>query len=204
MTRVRAGWIPRTREVCEAKLYSDEQNVSKEEINTHATRPTTLIIGTGAIGFVLAIMASAALAHNSLPTGEQCVVNVPADDKLNVRTLPNADASIIARVAPNECGLTITALCQRYWCPVQKNEATGWVNRRFIANVSQPRYCVSGVAPYDKLPMRASPSLQASVLIELPSYQCNIALLPFSTIGWQKVRLEEWEGWVRPNNLSSR
>jgi SH3-like domain-containing protein len=185
-------------------LYGDEQKLRKEEIARHAARPTTLIGRTGAIGFALAIMASAASAENVLPTGEQCVVNVPADDELNVRTLPNADSSIIARVAPNECGLIITGPCQRYWCPIEKKEATGWVNRRFIANVSQARYCVTGVAPYDKLRMRASPSLQASVLIELPSFQCNIALLPFSTNGWQKVRLEEWEGWVRPNYLNSR
>jgi SH3-like domain-containing protein len=175
-----------------------------EAVRRHAVRSAGRVVRAGAFGCALAVVGTVALAEDVVPDGELCVINVRADDKLNVRIEPNPDSSVVTRVAPNECGLIVAGACQRYWCPVEKNGATGWVNRRFISTVSPARYCVSGVGSYDKLVMRASPSLQASVLVELPSYQCNISLLPFSTNGWQKVRLEEWEGWVTRKYLSSR
>jgi SH3-like domain-containing protein len=169
-----------------------------------AIRHAARVVWTTAFSCALTLTGSAALAGNVIPGGEMCVVNVRADDELNVRLQPDADAPVVTRVAPDACGLIVTGACQRYWCPVERTGAAGWVNRRFISSVSPARYCVSGVAAYDKLVMRVTPSPQASVVIELPSYQCNVSLLPFANNGWQKVRVEEWEGWVTRKYLNSR
>lgn len=169
-----------------------------------AVRLVAKNIAVRALCCALSLGSFSASAKNVVPTGEVCVINVRADDKLNVRTHPDANSAVVTSISPAECGVIITGQCQPYWCPVEINSASGWANRRFISTVSPARYCVSGVASYDKLAMRAAPSVHALLLVELPSYQCNISLLPFSISGWQKIRLDDWEGWVTRRHLSLR
>ena len=142
----------------------------------------------------LASMISVASAQQVVTAEEHCVVNVRADDALNLRVEPDADSPVVIRVGPNECGVIVTGVCGRYWCPVETKHNKGWVNRRYISIVSPSRYCVSGLRAYEKLELRTWPSPESKVLLELPSYQCNIALLPFAKNIWQKIRVAEWEG----------
>jgi len=70
--------------------------------------------------------------------------------------------------------------------------------------VSPSLYCVTGVAPDDRLNLRAWPSPQSKVLARLPRNQCDIAFLPYARNGWQKIRVAGWEGWVNRRYLSGQ
>jgi SH3-like domain-containing protein len=148
--------------------------------------------------------ANIATAQSVVPGEEHCVVNVRADDRLNMRSGPSARAQVTATKRYGDCGITVTDQCRGNWCPVEDGHFRGWVHRRFLAMVSPSMYCVTGVAPGDHLKLRAWPSARSRVLIELPPRQCDIAFLPYSKGAWQKVRVEGWQGWVNRRYLSGQ
>ncbi len=151
-----------------------------------------------------ALISGPALAQSVVPGEEHCVVNVRADDRLNMRARPSARAAVVARKRYGDCGILVTASCRGDWCRVEDGHSLGWVNKRFIAMVSPARYCVTGVAPGDVLNVRVWPSSQSRVLTRLPRHQCEISFLPYSTDGWQKIRVEGWQGWVNRHYLSGQ
>ena len=70
--------------------------------------------------------------------------------------------------------------------------------------MSPSLYCVTGVAPGDRLNLRAWPSPQSKVLVRLSPNQCDIAFLPYARNGWQKIRVAGWEGWGTRRYLSGQ
>ena len=162
----------------------------------------------------LAMLMLSALAPLALPSGaqadpvvqneEHCVVNVRADDALNLRERPSANAPIAARKRHDECGILVTDACQGSWCPVEDGHSLGWVHRRYIAMVSPAMYCVAGVAPGDRLNLRAYPSPRSRLLTRLARHQCNIAFLPYAVGNWQKIRVNGWQGWVNRRYVSGQ
>jgi SH3-like domain-containing protein len=150
----------------------------------------------------LIVIAGMARADPVVAGEEHCVVNVRTDDTLNMRTRPNARAEIVARKRHDECGILVHEPCRGNWCSVEDGHSLGWVHRRYIAMVSPAMYCVSGVAPGDVLNLRAYPSPRSRVLTRLPRHGCGIAFLPYAVGGWQKVRVEGWQGWVSRRHLS--
>ncbi len=152
----------------------------------------------------LAGLADGARADPVVRGEEHCVVNVRADDALNMRTRPSARAPITARKRYAECGILVTGACQGNWCPVEDGHALGWVHRHYIAMVSPAMYCVSGVAPGDVLNVRAYPSPQSRVITRLDRRQCNIGFLPYAVGNWQKIRVDGWQGWVNRRYLSGQ
>jgi SH3-like domain-containing protein len=160
------------------------------------------------------IILLSALAPLALPSGaqadpvvqneEHCVVNVRANDALNMRERPRASAPIVARKHHDECGILVTDACQGSWCPVEDGHSLGWVHRHYIAMVSPARYCVAGVAPGDRLNLRAYPSPQSRLLTRLARHQCNIAFLPYAVGNWQKIRVNGWQGWVNRRYVSGQ
>lgn len=160
---------------------------------------------------ILAISALASLAFSSgaqadpvVQNEEHCVVNVRADDVLNIRERPSANAPIAARKRYDECGILVTDACQGSWCPVEDGHSLGWVHRRYIAMVSPAMYCVAGVAPGDRLNLRAYPSVRSRLLTRLARHQCNIAFLPYAVGNWQKIRVDGWQGWVNRRYVSGQ
>jgi SH3-like domain-containing protein len=151
-----------------------------------------------------ALISGPALAQSVVPGEEHCVVNVRADDRLNMRARPSASAPVVARKRYGDCGILVTESCRGDWCRVEDGHSLGWVHKRFIAMVSPARYCVTGVAPGDVLNVRAWPSSQSRVLTRLPRHQCEIAFLPYSTDGWQKIRVDGWQGWVNRRYVSGQ
>jgi SH3-like domain-containing protein len=146
--------------------------------------------------------ATAAHADPVVAGEEHCVVNVRSDDVLNMREEPTASAPVVAQKRYGECGIRVNDECEANWCPVEDGHALGFVHRRYIAMVSPSLYCVSGVAAGDVLNLRAFPSAQSRILAELPPDQCDIAFLPYAVDGWQKIRVEGWEGWVSRRYVS--
>ncbi len=137
-----------------------------------------------------------------VPGEEHCVVNVRSDDRLNMRERPKANAPIAARKRYGECGLLVTGPCRGSWCPVEDGHSLGWAQKRYISMVSPAMYCVTGVARGDTLNVRAWPSPQSRVLTQLSRRTCGIALLPYATGSWQKVRIDGRQGWVNRRYLS--
>jgi len=63
------------------------------------------------------------------------VVNVRADDVLNIRSGPSADHDIVGAAAPGSRDLAVTGPCEAAWCPVEHKATRGWVNRAFITGI---------------------------------------------------------------------
>lgn len=163
------------------------------------------------VGLVQTVMVCVATLWLAGPTSaqvvtgeEHCVVNVAPTDSLNVRRLPNSSSRVVNRLRHNACGVIVTGACQGNWCPVEANHDTGWINRRFISMVSPSLYCVAGVATADMLNVRAYPSPQSRVVTRLAHNSCGIAFLPYATQGWQKIRVDGWEGWVNRRFVSGQ
>jgi SH3-like domain-containing protein len=75
------------------------------------------------------------------------------------------------------------------------------VHRRYIAEVSRPTNCLSPLTRPRAVALRAWPSDRSRVLDSLAPESCGIALLPYQVEGWQKIRQDGWEGWVRLSDL---
>lgn len=157
------------------------------------------------------IFAAFALAVPSIASAdpiavgvEHCVVNVRSDDRLNMRSQPDARAPIVARKAYGGCGITVAGACLGSWCPVEDGHNRGWVHRHYIAMVSPARYCVTGVGSGDRLNLRAFPSPQSRILTTLARDQCSIAFLPYAVGNWQKIRVVGWEGWANRRYLTGQ
>ena len=155
----------------------------------------------GLAALALIALGGGANSDPAVPGEEHCVVNVRSDDWLNMRTQPNSRAGIVARKRHNECGILVHN-CRLNWCRVEDGHSLGWVNRHFIAMVSPAIYCVVGVARGDTLNLRAFPSAQSRVVTRLARRQCDIAFLPYTVGGWQKIRVAGWQGWVNRRYLS--
>ena len=159
--------------------------------------------------FVLAVALFAAAL--SLPTAasdqvvegeEHCVVNIKTSDVLNVRSKPSASGKLVGSLDYAECGVVVD-YCSGNWCAVETDDLEGWVNSKYISMVSPALYCVTGVAPGDKLNVRAYPATSSTVIAKLSRKQCDIAFLPYAVGSWQKIRVEDdLEGWGNRKYLS--
>lgn len=66
------------------------------------------------------------------------VVNVRADDVLNIRLEPDPGSIIIGELAPDATGIEVLRLsADRRWARVRTNEQMGWASLRFLALVPQ-------------------------------------------------------------------
>lgn len=62
------------------------------------------------------------------------VTDVAADDVLNIRTMPDASASILSELPPNATGIEVIALDPTgKWAQVNTHEFAGWVATRYLA-----------------------------------------------------------------------
>lgn len=139
-----------------------------------------------------------------VPGEEHCVVNVRADDVLNLRAGPGSGHRVVTGLRYGTCGVLVTGECRGNWCPVEDGHHVGWVHARFVAMVSPARYCVAGATEKDPLALRAFPAHESRVLATLGPATCSIAFLPYATNGWQKIRVGGYEGWVPRANLSGQ
>ena len=168
----------------------------------NAVRPRLALTIVMLWASALFALPSGAEADPVVEGEEHCVVNVRADDALNLRERPSTNAPIAARKRHDACGILVTGACRGSWCPVEDGHSLGWVHRRYIAMVSPAIYCVSGVARGDRLSLRAFPSAQSRLLTRLPRHQCDIAFLPYAVGNWQKIRVNGRQGWVNRRYVS--
>jgi SH3-like domain-containing protein len=170
-----------------------------------ATLARAGLLALAMLGFAcVEARAERAPTADVVPGEEHCVVNVRADDRLNLRTGPGPGHPILAGLRYGTCGVMVRGDCRGSWCPVEEGHYAGWVHARYIAMVSPALYCVEGVAPGERLALRAFPSFESRTVAQLGSRACGIAFLPYSRDGWQKIRIEGYEGWAPRANLSGQ
>lgn len=149
-----------------------------------------------------------AQADPVVPGEEHCVVNLPTTGSLNLRQGPGTGYPAYTQLRYAQCGIIVTDDCRGNWCPAEEGHYAGWAYRSYLAMVSPAMYCVTGVAGWDKLNLRAYPSASSRILARIEPNQCDIAFLPYAVGGWQKVRVtmgdSAWEGWVARRYLSAQ
>jgi uncharacterized membrane protein len=76
-----------------------------------------------------------AVADAAAPAPPLSVVGVAAGDVLNLRAEPDARSRIVARLAPNARDIVIVGQATQSldWIMVQRGNARGWANARFLA-----------------------------------------------------------------------
>ena len=157
--------------------------------------------------FALLLLLSGSLpasADTVVPGEEHCVVHVASWDRLNIRSGPSPDHRIVARKRYGSCGIQVVARCRGDWCPVEDGHVRGWAHSRYLDMVSPALYCVRRGTPPETRTVRAYPSYESRPLVSLRSRTCNIAFLPYSRDGWQKIRVEGWEGWIERRAVSGQ
>lgn len=144
------------------------------------------------------------MAAEPVRTGaEHCVVNVRSDDSLNLRAGPGTGHRTLSRLPYARCGIIVTGACAGSWCPAEDGHDAGWVHRHHIAPVSAPSHCLGSPAQAKPVALRAWPAYSSRALVQLAPKSCGIALLPYATKGWQKIRQGGWEGWLPEADLQS-
>lgn len=164
------------------------------------------------LGLLAALWLSAPLlpaqADPVVPGEEHCVVNIPTTDTLNLRDRPGMGSRVLTTLRYAQCGIIVTDDCHGNWCPAEEGHYAGWAHRNYLAMVSPAMYCVTGVAGWDRLNLRAYPAATSRIVARLAPGQCGIAFLPYATGNWQKVRVNQrdsvWEGWVARRYLSAQ
>lgn len=61
------------------------------------------------------------------------VVNVAANDTLNLRSAPNTTAAVVSFVPHQARGLVMVGECTGVWCPMSHGGKSGWVHRTYLA-----------------------------------------------------------------------
>ena len=160
------------------------------------------LIACLAASALLTALPAAAVDTFVVEGEEHCVVNVASWDRLNVRDEPSSSGEIVTRHRYGDCGIVVTGGPEGSWYLVEDGHYEGWVNGKFISMVSPALYCVTGVDDDDVLNLRAYPSAISRIVEELEPFQCDIAFLPYAVNGWQKVRVDGDEGWVKAEFVS--
>lgn len=157
-----------------------------------------------ALGLCSVVRPASVQSDPVVPGEEHCVINIRSDDRLNLRSGPSTSSSILVQWRYGQCGVTVMSECQGDWCQVDDGHHSGWAHRHYFAMVSPAMYCVTGVAAWDVLNLRAYPSAASRILTVLDPHQCDIAFLPYASGNWQKVRVGGWEGWASRRYLSGQ
>ncbi|HEX6000483.1 MAG TPA: SH3 domain-containing protein [Hyphomicrobiaceae bacterium] len=74
------------------------------------------------------------LAKRTAQPFQFTVINVAADDMLNIRSGPSAEHEVVGELQPGSRGVAITGACRSRWCPVAHRGASGWVNSAYLVD----------------------------------------------------------------------
>jgi len=128
------------------------------------------------------------------------VVNVAADDVLNIRSGPDSSFAIIGQIPPNGRGVRLGNGCREGWCPAGYGSVVGWVNSSYLAADSNqdPTYRVVHVAANDVLNMRRGPAVRYPILSIIPPDGRGVKILKTveCEATWCQIDYNGAQGWV--------
>ncbi len=142
------------------------------------------------------------------------VVNVAADDVLNVRQGPGARYPIVAALPPDSRGIRLVGNveCVGVWCQVQHRTGSGWVNTLYlaydVATAAAPgqttqTYRVINVASDDVLNIRSGPGAGLAIVGAIPPNGRGVRIVGSCTGQWCQVDYRGTRGWVNKMYLSA-
>lgn len=106
--------------------------VNREEELQVATPAYQAIVATGVARAIGEFCRAAATPSSTISTFR--VTGVASNDVLNIRTGPDATTVIVKAIPPNGRGIRMVGGCSGQWCPVEYQNARGWVNRRYLVS----------------------------------------------------------------------
>ncbi|MEL7399264.1 MAG: SH3 domain-containing protein [Pseudomonadota bacterium] len=161
-----------------------------------------------------AIMATAALCclYTLSPISSvaqaACVINVAANDVLNVRSGPSTRNPIIGILSPDRCGVRIVQRSGNWAYVTWRNRrgqlGQGWASLRFLADNRIPSpsvACVTNVAFNDVLNIRAAATSQSRIVGAIPPNGCGVRVIAQNG-AWTRIRYNGVLGWVNNRFLS--
>jgi uncharacterized protein YraI len=137
------------------------------------------------------------------------VVNVAADDSLNVRQGPGARYAIVAALPPDSRGLRLvgSAQCVGVWCEIQYRAGTGWVNTLYLeydmaaAAAPTQTYRVTNVATDDVLHIRSGPGAGLASIGSIPPNGRGVRIVGSCSGPWCPIEYQGTRGWVNKQYL---
>jgi uncharacterized protein YraI len=128
------------------------------------------------------------------------VVNVAADDALNMRSGPDSSYTIVGQIPHNGQGVRLGNGCKGPWCPAAYGSAVGWVNSSYLAADSNQdsTYRVVHVAANDALNIRRGPAVRYPILNIIPPDGRGVRILKTAECEatWCQVDYNGAQGWV--------
>ena len=119
-------------------------------------------------------------------------------DRVNFRTAPSLDASVINTV---EAGVSVEVLEHdpAGWSKVKVSGTAGYIRSDFLT--VPPGTSSMIFKTTDGVNFRRSPSLDADILATLP-YRTDVEVLEHDPAGWSKVRVNGTVGYIRSDFLA--
>ena len=163
------------------RTYRSDSAVSAPDADREARTKIVRRPQPRTTGSIAARPVTSAPARDRARAAHYRVVNVRADDVLNIRQEPSADALILGGIPPGSDGVFKTGACRNAWCPIRYGRRRGWVHKAYLAATGDRRpvarkrsvnrgtttYRVVRVATNDRLNLRVGPSEHAAVTATL-------------------------------------
>jgi SH3-like domain-containing protein len=146
------------------------------------------------------------------------VVNVPADDVLNIRAGPSARTEIVGTLSARATGISVTGTCRTDWCPVRIENQAGWIHRYFLwpehmnelaRRRLQPidasravTYRVMHVPAGDALNLRREANGSSEIVGSIPADGRKIRMTGYCLKEWCPVSYDGRMGWVSRHFLT--
>ncbi len=106
------------------------------EAGVIVNRQEELKVATPAYQSLIAAAVTTAIEKfcNSTASAAYKVVNVAADDVLNIRSGPSASLAIVGTIPPDGRGVRMVGSCAGQWCEINYRGTKGWVNRQYLSS----------------------------------------------------------------------
>lgn len=134
------------------------------------------------------------------------VVGVTANDVLNVRVRPNAEADVMAGIPAQARGVDLVGPCVGEWCRVRFEDQLGWVHSAYMELEDPPAanrtsgevngFRVVGVRADDRLNIRIAPSSEARIVATIPPFGRGIRIIGACADVWCPIAYRQANGWV--------
>ncbi len=188
-------------------------------IATFSMMPTSMKPLAPLVRSGLAALAGLALCAVSLPSLAEVasrarlqVINVAADDVLNLRQAPHAKAPLMGDMPPGSQEVITVGPSQGDWLYVRHGFLEGWARARYLAVVEpgvapQPlqgqglKGLVIGIRSGSSLALRSAPQANATRLARLAPGSQSAALTGLAEPGWLQVSLNGQLGWVEADHM---
>lgn len=144
------------------------------------------------------------------------VVEVAADDVLNVRSGAGVGNAVVGTLAPSETHVTGSGrrevVSGTTWLEIESAGVEGWASSRYLEPIAtraalQTTFSVVDVAADDRLNLRSAPGIEHAKIGSIPPGSSGIegtgAVVPVGVADWYEVTFEGTTGWSHSRYLQA-